>query len=823
MPFIFPRRFLRNKDILSPKELTEDLSPVTDLLASGLDRHNFKGAALKENLSAVSTADVTSVITAESPVRVVAKYAYHQVHHVNNECKYYMDRSTALNSNSTRSPPNFVEPDGVTFRDDRSGSTSDAKPFVIPHTGEWSAVRDANLTDSLKVEFSTLGESTLYLCAYFQYIWQGFYEYKSPWIKNSAAKGQQNEFTSADIPSSDVRWVEPFGADEIARKEAEVLNHFGPISDVNDYEAFVSDSSSDMIPATTGLRYPYSFPLNELTAKAERSFPGLGGQHHISRGFYPALVQFALRVDGKIIEETITGKHHQFEESAHGLQIDDSPLFSFSASAGAKNYKYKTAQRSSGYNARYGKADSKSVAGQKIAGSRATSCGPEVMPIRIGCTIPLSEGNHTVEIVARRLDRKKRAFTSGDFVGVFSRRILAIELTKLGANTDTAEFTASSSPPSVAYESEDVVKESSNSSPSVRLARQFQAHRLNDIHSSEIRRHSLPHTHLPSKVAFSDSVSITGTYTRVEGSGLWSPGSMTAPSTTATRFPGFKNTGFINKRYMASPDTGWKEEAYADGAGWRMITSSDSVSSDSYKSLKITSDELGGINTSSTLILMADIEVKWIRGLLSDKARAALDSGADDVLNTYVSYLQDGKYLDLFALFAIGYRTGESDSSWVIADPTVPGMVNSFNWTNRSENFLAERTVGDVKISKAYAVTDSSTGSEYSFSTPKYAVDRRGGNTFDSNMGCNIPLMLVLKTPITIKEVAVFASTTFPSDWDYRVATYGSDSLGDGRDHPISGDFVEDAWASPAFGRGILKGVEVCWGNCSLSALKLND
>ena len=108
-------------------------------------------------------------------------------------------------------------------------------------------------------------------------------------------------------------------------------------------------------------------------------------------------------------------------------------------------------------------------------------------------------------------------------------------------------------------------------------------------------------------------------------------------------------------------------------------------------------------------------------------------------------------------------------------------------------------------------------------SSKTYPVDRRGGNTFDSNMGCNVPLMLVLDGDIAITEVAVFACTTFPSDWDYRAALYGSDAIGDGRDHPVSGDFVQDAWVSPAYGRGILKGVEVCWGNCSLSALKLNE
>ena len=49
----------------------------------------------------------------------------------------------------------------------------------------------------------------------------------------------------------------------------------------------------------------FAFALNEISAKNERFNPNLGGYHHLSQGFYPTLIQFALRVDGKIVDESI--------------------------------------------------------------------------------------------------------------------------------------------------------------------------------------------------------------------------------------------------------------------------------------------------------------------------------------------------------------------------------------------------------------------------------------------------------------------------------------------------------------------------------------
>ena len=49
MPHIFPRRFLRTRDVLDPSDFNEDFHPVYDTLQGRLDRTNFNAADLKAN------------------------------------------------------------------------------------------------------------------------------------------------------------------------------------------------------------------------------------------------------------------------------------------------------------------------------------------------------------------------------------------------------------------------------------------------------------------------------------------------------------------------------------------------------------------------------------------------------------------------------------------------------------------------------------------------------------------------------------------------------------------------------------------------------
>ena len=155
--------------------------------------------------------------------------------------------------------------------------------------------------------------------------------------------------------------------------------------------------------------------------------------------------------------------------------------------------------------------------------------------------------------------------------------------------------------------------------------------------------------------------------------------------------------------------------------------------------------------------------------------------GAEDVLNfsrtnpehglqirrlfrDFGNYILAERYLDLFALFAIGYK---KDGDWVIASDIVPSMVNSFNWVNRGPLYSASNDFSlptRVKMARHKDIWDVEPGwSEYAglekngfFSLPDTPIPEygdvypgttggRGGRLFRSNLGINLPIMQVLE------------------------------------------------------------------------------
>lgn len=90
---------------------------------------------------------------------------------------------------------------------------------------------------------------------------------------------------------------------------------------------------------------------------------------------FPSCAEFAVSVDGVVIDGTITG-------------FPSSPTRSFVA------YRYKT-QRDSSTPA-YGPTTPKA---QVLAG-----CGPNMLPVRIMCSVPVPPGTHDVRLIGRRLN-----------------------------------------------------------------------------------------------------------------------------------------------------------------------------------------------------------------------------------------------------------------------------------------------------------------------------------------------------------------------------------------------------------------------------------
>jgi hypothetical protein len=847
MPFIFPKRFLRPRDVLDPAEFNQDKEPVQELFDGELDRHNFNATKLKANIAAHE-----SLITSELFNPAVAETAYYDIQSAEVEVPVIFEPDKAVDSGDTtadgtrnirRRTPNFVTPDGVSFRNDLLESTYsnyDGYPSIIPNTSDWSAVKNSANSDSMKVTITT-GQANLYVNAFVQYVWQGFYEPKPPW-----------KYEGAKVDTSLYSWARVH-KDNLARAERDLLNNYGPDSAwqawpfdswYNRYivgynatldtfgtgsEGWLTSGGDDTMYPHTG-SYQYSYALNEISCSGELKRPHLGGFHHISQGHWPALVQFAIRIDGKIIDETITGKTFSFEESTHGLRVDDSPELASDITGESGTYVF--GQRSSGKSMSYTK-DKRSRPGQKIRASRASSCGPEVLPVRIGAVIPVSPGTHTVEIVARRLLRKRKKFEYGDFVGVFTRRLHVMSLPIQASLTDSE---LNQSPVSTkSLQSEDIVDAGSET-----IAMNLLQGRINSVRPSDLKKRSLPNTHLPSKVKYWTSRSISPPYS-IGDHREW-----ISDDVIRSRFPGFKYPTYLDKK--TTDNSSWRTNYKATagstwtGAGWQKLKQTV----DGTKTYLNIVDESGGalnISENEKMIIFADLEIRGIRpeiskelqSKISEMENVGIDIAMHNTISDFISFAQQNKYLDLFALFNIGYRTGtDDDANWIIGSKHAPAVLNSSAWLNRKSHYLAAFEKNQVWKSGA-----GSNKVNYTAFYKQANKDHRGHATAPNNLGITVPLMLSLDrddfasdAASAITEIAVFGCTTFPSHWDIREDTNAwgpgkgnreitTDLIIEEDDESLYGTKVNNAWISPYPTRGILSGIEAHIGRCRLTVMKV--
>ena len=897
MPHIFPRRFLRTRDILTPKELNDDIHPVSDLISGRLDSTNFNSGSLSSRLKRHPDDTDTAMPTFDAsdswrPGACVAEGAYFNIYDNSVESRYQF----YPHEGSKRRPPNFVELDGTTFRAGpiRDGSSNpNSKPFVVPNHGGWVAVKNADLSSNQQLNFTT-GKSKLWISAYAQYIWQGFYEEKPPYItKNRKYRDLpalqellpdvDEDFLSLDDPTSD-------GANNrktLTLREREVLNRVGPS---RSYEYLPTASTKNTTEALFDSDASFGFPLNEYGPVEDRVSPSRGGYHHISRGGTPCLVQFALRVDGKIIEETITGKALNNEESSHGLSVTDSirkrdedetegeVADIASALPGFTERYYVFGQRSIASSSSYGdRSDSRP--GQKVRSSRSVGYGPEVMPVRLGAVIDVEPGDHTVELCVRRLERKKGKYRPGDYVGVFSRRLLTFDLPIETKRQESAEIIINSFPGSdsgsetltqqpkiESFKSETVLTNENISRP-----RRILRAQTNDINTNYLDDNVFSHHFLPSKVMYNQTATIKPGYRTNKYTGEATTKLTSTTNGTDAIFGGFLNTSKLN-RVVTDPNAGWSSVTNhnpatlgtVEKAGWFQLKDIDG------STLSITPSETV-LRPHEKLILMMDVELLGIEPLYSDESIELMDmmkrhtigsgeGGAADIREAfahYAHYLLAERYLDLFALFAIGYKQG---SNWTIASESVPAVVNSFNWVNRTAGYhassdaclpialrlLKENYLWDINpfwervsgpgIAEFTYRTDSELEAYKEWVDSITWIDGRGlkdnmedddtfgsgGRLARSNLGINVPIMQVISndtsSDMTFNEFGGFTASVVMSDVTFghhynNKRTYVRD---DGEEFA-----VRHGWASPIGGRKILKGARVHYGNSKLSAIKV--
>ena len=336
--------------------------------------------------------------------------------------------------------------------------------------------------------------------------------------------------------------------------------------------------------------------------------------------------------------------------------------------------------------------------------------------------------------------------------------------------------------------------------------------RFNTVDSADVLRHSIPNTHLPSKVAYMKRATITPTTTIDSGGIHWSDGWSNA------KWPGYPGgtttssvTGFNDPDHVVTPrSAGWKQP-FADathGGGWFQLDQGGAVGSSTKLEIdESTTDDLH-LTTDDILIVQADV---FLRAIYPEKSEymKELNAAHMESWDTGLNFDQPHKYLDLFSAFAIGYQV-EGSSDWTIVKDFRPAWVNHYNWFGRSPWYMCDNeSGGKVKIdlhpggsegiseadwqAELLEEYDGDTGPTGSF------IDLRGRQTTNLWQFCNVPLFFVIQgRNLNIEKLGVFCSSTAPTFHQYNSS-------------PIK-------YSTPRDAIGM---VRTYWGRSSLMALKL--
>lgn len=222
----------------------------------------------------------------------------------------------------------------------------------------------------------------------------------------------------------------------------------------------------------------------------------------------PCNVQFAIRVDGSVIDDTITGVD----------QLD------FRSSMGLK--------------ARIQRSSSTLLPGpQDVRGNVASSLGPPSLPVRLTLCLPVQAGNHTVEIVVRRMPDVRDvdvdlAYTSGDFVAVFNRQLLVVDLKSFPVDSVVgAEVSAPG------WDEEDPITTASIYTQRVQPI----ISGYNNVDVGNVQRGALMHYHLPSSLIHADTAEQE-----------WA-----AAENFNNAYPGFTSATVTTTKFAGLPGIGW--------------------------------------------------------------------------------------------------------------------------------------------------------------------------------------------------------------------------------------------------------------------------
>ena len=334
------------------------------------------------------------------------------------------------------------------------------------------------------------------------------------------------------------------------------------------------------------------------------------GQHKNGAMTRPCGLQFALRVDGNIIPETITG-------------IDDT---TYRASTPIK----PTSQRVDTVLLTPGPAD--------IRGEQICSLGPPCLPIRVGACVPVSPGDHVVELVVRRVpfvfSRARGAVENGgtaSYGGYDNLYVLARQLNVIELKAHPVDSVAAFEVTAPSFIEEEVLSTAAVYTDRVQPV----VAAYNAVGEGALQRGALAHYHLPSALLGA------ATTERSYGSGPifnnWIPATELLDTVTLTGYAG------------------------TPGVGWKLIDDSgvDPISVTNFD-----------VQSQCKVLVLVNMQVRNIKG-------GNAVSTAGDYNNPYP--VSAGN-IRQFALFKIMYQlTTATSTDWVGVDESI-GMVNDFVW-----------------------------------------------------------------------------------------------------------------------------------------------
>jgi hypothetical protein len=317
-------------------------------------------------------------------------------------------------------------------------------------------------------------------------------------------------------------------------------------------------------------------------------------QHAFGSQTIGANIQFALRLDGNIVPETVTG----MDEVIYRASVPLKP----------------TLQRS---------ATSTLPGPHDLRGHQIVALGPPCLPIRISACLPVQAGDHTVELVVRRvpvvLDAETKNYKEKDYVYVYNRQIFVADLKSFPV--DSVGATDISVP---AFEEEVTLTQATVYTQRV----QPLIAGYNAVAEGNLQRGALMHYHLPTVLAGAPRTAERnfGTFEKFN-----------------SIFPGNGSNTVTTTAYNVAPAT-----------GWTLLTGI---------ATPIRIDAMDG-TVGRKILVLANAQVRNVQGGVMADAGTGYRAAR----------------IGSFALFQIMVQaTGAGATTWFGSQGSL-GMVNNFVW-----------------------------------------------------------------------------------------------------------------------------------------------